>query len=86
MNSVTLVGNLTRDPELRFFENKSVTNASIAVNESYKDQRSGEWKETVTFVDLSIWSNNGSENVAGSLAKGDRVLVTGKLKIGRAHV
>ena len=83
MNSVTLVGNLTRDPELRIFESKSVTNASIAVNESFKDTRTGEWKETVTFVDLSIWNNNGSENVAGSLAKGDRVLVTGKLKMNQ---
>ena len=83
MNTVTLVGNLTRDPELRIFENKSVANASIAVNESYKDNRTGEWKETVTFVDLSIWNNNGSENVAGSLGKGDRVLVTGKLKMNQ---
>jgi single-strand DNA-binding protein len=34
-------------------------------------------------VDLSIWNNNGSENVAGSLSKGDRVLVTGKLKMNQ---
>ncbi len=82
MNTVTLVGNLTRDPELRFFDNSSVANASLAVNESYK-AKNGEWKETVCFVDLSIWNNAGAENVAASLGKGDRVLVTGKLKMNQ---
>ena len=80
MNIVTLVGNITRDPELRFFDgDKSVANTSIAVNESFKGS-DGEWKENTTFVDVSVWNNNGAENVASSLNKGDRVLVSGKLK------
>ena len=80
MNTVTLVGNLTRDPEIRFFQgDKSVVNSALAVNKSYKDA-TGEWKEETTFVDLSIWQNAGAENVANSLTKGDRVSVTGVLK------
>lgn len=80
MNTVTLVGNLTRDPEIRFFQgDKSVVNSALAVNKSYKDA-TGEWKEETTFVDLSIWQNAGAENVANSLTKGDRVIVTGVLK------
>ena len=58
---------------------KSVANTSIAVNESFKGS-DGEWKENTTFVDVSVWNNNGAENVASSLNKGDRVLVSGKLK------
>ena len=80
MNIVTLVGNITRDPELRFFDgDKAVANTSVAVNESFKGS-DGEWKENTTFVDVSIWNNNGAENVANSLSKGDRVIVSGKLK------
>ena len=80
MNTVTLVGNLTRDPEIRFFQgDKSVVNSALAVNKSYKDA-TGEWKEETTFVDLSIWQNAGAENVANSMTKGDRVIVTGVLK------
>ena len=82
MNTVTVVGNITRDTELRFFDSGSVVNTSIAVNESFK-AKNGEWKETVVFLDLSIWENAGAENVAGCLKKGDRVLVTGKLKMNQ---
>jgi single-strand DNA-binding protein len=82
MNTVTVVGNITRDPELRFFDSGSVVNTSIAVNESFK-AKNGEWKETVAFIDLSIWENAGGENVAECLKKGDRVLVTGKLKMNQ---
>tara|TARA_Y100001949_G_C15829684_1_gene261475 strand:+ start:123 stop:530 length:408 start_codon:yes stop_codon:yes gene_type:complete len=82
MNTITVVGNITRDPELRFFDSGSVVNTSIAVNESFK-AKNGEWKETVAFIDLSIWENAGAENVAECLRKGDRVLVTGKLKMNQ---
>ena len=65
---------------MRFFDgDKAVANTSIAVNESFKGS-DGEWKENTTFVDVSIWNNNGAENVANSLSKGDRVIVSGKLK------
>ena len=80
MNNVTVVGNITRDPEIRFFSgDKSVVNTGLAVNKSFKNA-SGEWQEETDFVDLSIWQNAGAENVANSLSKGDRVIVSGALK------
>ena len=80
MNNVTLVGNLTREPEIRFFQgDKSVVNTGLAINKSFKNA-SGEWQEETDFVDLSIWQNAGAENVANSLSKGDRVIVAGVLK------
>jgi len=80
MNNVTLVGNLTREPEIRFFQgDKSVVNTGLAINKSFKNA-SGEWQEETDFVDLSIWQNAGAENVANSLSKGDRVIVSGVLK------
>lgn len=78
MNKVTLLGNLTRDPEVRFTKtNKPVVNASIAVNERFKTE-AGEVKEIVTFVDLVIWGKTG-ETFADYHTKGSRVLVDGKL-------
>jgi len=80
MNNVTVVGNITRDPEIRFFSgDKSVVNTGLAINKSFKNA-SGEWQEETDFVDLSIWQNAGAENVANSLSKGDRVIVSGALK------
>jgi len=80
MNTVTVVGNLTREPEIRFFQgDKSVVNTGLAINKSFKNA-SGEWQEETDFVDLSIWQNAGAENVANSLSKGDRVIVSGVLK------
>tara|TARA_R110002020_G_scaffold39307_2_gene117048 strand:+ start:1654 stop:2055 length:402 start_codon:yes stop_codon:yes gene_type:complete len=80
MNTVTVVGNLTREPEIRFFQgDKSVVNTGLAINKSFKNA-SGEWQEETDFIDLSIWQNAGAENVANSLSKGDRVIVSGVLK------
>jgi single-strand DNA-binding protein len=80
MNNVTVVGNLTREPEIRFFQgDKAVVNTGLAINKSFKNA-SGEWQEDTDFVDLSIWQNAGAENVANSLTKGDRVIVSGVLK------
>jgi len=80
MNNVTVVGNLTREPEIRFFQgDMAVVNTGLAINKSFKNA-SGEWQEDTDFVDLSIWQNAGAENVANSLTKGDRVIVSGVLK------
>ena len=80
MNNVTVVGNLTREPEIRFFQgDRAVVNTGLAINKSFKNA-SGEWQEDTDFVDLSIWQNAGAENVANSLTKGDRVIVSGVLK------
>jgi single-strand DNA-binding protein len=79
LNQVTLMGNLTRDPELRQTPNgQSVCSFSLALNRSYKDA-SGEWKEATDYVDVVAWSNLG-ERVAQYVTKGRRVLVQGKLQ------
>jgi single-strand DNA-binding protein len=77
-NSITLVGNVTREPELRFTQGgQAVTKFSIAVNRRF--QQAGEWKESVSFFDVVAWGTLG-ENVASSVAKGNRVLVSGRLE------
>lgn len=78
MNKVTLLGNLTRDPEVRFTKsNKPVVNASIAVTERWKTE-AGEAKESTVFVDLVIWGKTG-EMFAEYHTKGSKALVDGKL-------
>lgn len=80
MNKVTLLGNLTRDPEVRHTKTgKAVVNASIAVNERFKTE-AGEVKEIVTFVDLVIWGKTG-ETFAEFHRKGSKALVDGKLVV-----
>jgi single-strand DNA-binding protein len=75
---VTLVGNLTRDPELRQTPNgKSVCQLGVAVGSSYKDA-SGEWVEKSSFFDVVVWGAQG-ENCAKYLAKGNQVAVDGRL-------
>ncbi len=77
-------GNLTRDPEIRYFESgSSVANSSIAVNKRWTD-KAGKPQESVEFFDLSVWGDTG-ENMAESLSKGDRVMVVGNLKIRRVE-
>ncbi|MEI7838650.1 MAG: single-stranded DNA-binding protein [bacterium] len=79
LNQVTLMGNLTRDPELKQTPNgQSVCSFSLALNRSYKDA-SGEWKEVTDYVDVIAWSNLG-ERVAQYVTKGRRVLVQGRLQ------
>jgi single-strand DNA-binding protein len=79
MNYVTVVGNLTRDPELRFTPNgQAVANGSVAVNRRWLNQTTQEWQEEVSFVDFVCWRDL-AENVCESLTKGDRVVVSGRL-------
>jgi len=76
-NTVNVVGNITRDPELRYTPSgASVTNFSIAWNRRY--ERNGEQVEEVSYFDIVCWGSL-ADNVAASLAKGTRVLVTGRL-------
>lgn len=75
---VTLVGNLTRDPELRQTPNgTSVCQLGVAVNSSYKDS-SGQWVEKPNFFDVVVWGAQG-ENCAKYLSKGRQVAVDGRL-------
>ena len=77
-NSVTLVGNLTRDPELRYTTGgRGVASFGLAVNRRY--QVNGEWQEQVSFFNVVAWADLG-ENAAASLHKGNRVIVTGRLE------
>jgi single-strand DNA-binding protein len=75
---VTLVGNLTRDPELRQTPSgTSVCQLGVAVNSSYKDS-SGQWVEKPNFFDVVVWGVQG-ENCARYLSKGRQVAVDGRL-------
>ena len=79
VNQVILMGNLTRDPELRQTPNGlNVCSFSIALNRSYKDG-SGEWQEATDYVDIVAWGPLG-ERVSQYLSKGRRVLVQGRLQ------
>ncbi len=77
-SSVTLVGNLTRDPELRYTTSgMGVVGIGLAVN--HRRQVNGEWQEETSFFNVTAFGDLG-ENVAASLNKGQRVLVTGRLQ------
>ena len=77
-NTVTVVGNLTRDPELRFTAGgKGIASFGLAVNRRY--QVNGEWQEKVSFFNVTAWDQLG-ENAAASLSKGTRIIVTGRLE------
>lgn len=77
-NSVTLVGNITRDPELRYTTGgRGVASFGLAVNRRY--QVNNEWQEQTSFFNITAWADLG-ENAAASLHKGDRVMVTGRLQ------
>lgn len=80
MSNYTLAGNLTADPELRFTPSGSaVTSFTVASTPRFFDRNTNEWKDGETlFMRCSIW-NAPAENVAESLSRGDRVLVTGRL-------
>jgi single-strand DNA-binding protein len=78
-NQVVLMGNLTRDPELRTTPNgQSVCSFSLALNRSYKGA-DGEWQEVTDYVDVTAWAALG-ERVAQYVTKGRPVLVSGRLQ------
>lgn len=77
-NNVTLIGNATRDPELRFTTGgRAVASFGLAVNRRW--QSNGEWQEQVSFFNIICWGDLG-ENVATSLTKGSRAIVTGRIE------
>jgi single-strand DNA-binding protein len=79
LNQVTLMGNLTRDPELRQTPNgQNVTSFSLALNRAYKDS-GGEWQEVTDYIDCVCWGPL-AERVAQYLSKGRRCLVQGRLQ------
>ncbi len=79
-NFITMVGNLTDDPDLRFTPSgAAVCNFRIAVNRRYTG-RDGQQQEETTFMGVNVWRDL-AENVAESLHKGDRVIVIGRVKV-----
>ena len=78
---ITLIGNLTGDPELRFSPSgAAVANFTVATTPRTFDRQSSEWKDGDTmFLNCSIW-RQAAENVAETLSKGMRVIVQGRLK------
>ncbi len=79
-NTVELVGNITRDPELRFTPSgAAIATFGLAVNRRWRNQQSNEWEEQTSFFDVVCWRNL-AENVTESLFKGSRVMVVGRLE------
>ena len=82
-NKVILVGNLTRDPEVRYTTGgTAVCDISLAVNAQWTDKRTNERKEEVSFIDVTLWGRTAE--IAGEyLAKGRPVLIEGRLQQDR---
>lgn len=79
-NVITIVGNLTDDPELRFTPNGvAVANVRVAVNRRVRNSQSNEWEDKLDgYFTVNVWRDY-AQNVADSLSRGTRVLVTGRL-------
>src|SRR5271155_2528086 len=80
LNKVLLMGNLTRDPEVKYTpKGTAVGDLAIAVNDSYKAQ-DGTIKETVTYIDIEVWGRQ-AETCKQYLTKGRAVFVEGQLRL-----
>jgi single-strand DNA-binding protein len=79
MNTITVAGNLTRDPEIRYTrDGQANTTFGLAVTRRWQNRQSEEWEESTSFFDVVAWREL-AENVALSLVKGSRVMVSGRL-------
>jgi single-strand DNA-binding protein len=79
-NRVILVGNLTRDVELKYLQSgTAVTEIGLAVNDKRKNQQTGEWIDEPVFVDITLWGRT-AEIASEYLGKGSSVLIEGRLK------
>lgn len=79
INTVTVTGNLTRDPELRSLPSgTSLCNLRLAVNGRMKDANTGEWGDKPNFFDVTVWGKQG-ESCARFLQKGSAVAIAGRL-------
>jgi single-strand DNA-binding protein len=80
LNKVMLIGNLTRDPEVKYTpKGTAVCDLGLAINDSFKAQ-DGTIKETVTFVDVEVWGRT-AENCKQYLSKGRPVFIEGQLRL-----
>jgi single-strand DNA-binding protein len=80
LSKIQIIGNLGRDPELRYTPNgRPVASFTVAVNQSTKNQQTGEWIESTDWFRVSVWGDRG-ERAAESLRKGSRVFVDGRFR------
>src|SRR5580692_10856089 len=78
-NNISIVGNITRDPELRFTPTGQATATfGVAVNRRWQNRQSQEWEEATSFFDVVCWGQL-AENAAQTLTKGARIVVSGRL-------
>jgi single-strand DNA-binding protein len=79
-NRVILMGNLTRDPEVRYLPNNTaVVDLGLAVNDRYQDKQSGEWVDRPNFIDCTAFGRS-AESIGKFFSKGRPILVEGKLR------
>jgi single-strand DNA-binding protein len=79
-NNVTVIGNITRDPELRFTPSGQATASfGLAVNRRWQNRQTQEWEEATSFFDVVCWREQ-AENASESLTRGARVIVSGRLE------
>ncbi len=79
-NTITVVGNITRDPELKFLNSgQAAVRLSIAVNRRWQNRQTQEWEERVSYFEVTGYGAM-AENAANSLTKGTRVIVNGRLE------
>jgi single-strand DNA-binding protein len=80
LNSATISGNLTRDPELRATPSgTSVLAMRVAVNDRVKDQQTGEWSDRPNYFDVDVFGKR-ADSLASILSRGDKVAVVGRLR------
>src|SRR5499426_3831956 len=79
-STVTIVGNLTRDPEIRYTTGGAAkASFGVAVSRRWQNRQTNEWEERTSFFNVVCWREM-AENVSESLGKGSRVVVTGRLE------
>ncbi|NNN02086.1 MAG: single-stranded DNA-binding protein [Acidimicrobiaceae bacterium] len=79
-NTITVVGNVTREPELKFLNSgQAALRLSLAVSRRWQNRQSQEWEEKTSFFDIQCYGPM-AENAANSLDKGSRVVVTGRME------
>lgn len=80
LNRATVIGNITRDPELRYTPNgQAVTSFSVATNRRWKNQASGEYQESTEYHDVVAWAKM-AEFIANYLKKGNKIYIDGRLQ------
>mgnify|MGYP003330280499 CR=1 FL=1 len=79
-NTITIVGNLTRDPEIRYTASgQANARLGVAVSRRWQNRQTNEWEERTSFFNVVAWADM-AENISDTLAKGMRVIVSGRLE------